>query len=127
MVAGGGMITADASKVVDREAFLDRLGGDEDLAQQLVTLLLRDLPQLTGAVAKAVGERHAYALERSAHALKGAVANFSAAPAVAAAQHLESMGRNNDLQGCDEAQAKLQAELLRLAEALPKLFARGTS
>ena len=46
------MTTVDGIKVVDREAFLDRLGGDEDLAQQLIELLMRDLPQLTGAVAK---------------------------------------------------------------------------
>ena len=121
------MVTAEASSVVDSEAFLDRLGGDEDLAKQLIELLLRDLPQLTGAVAKAVGERQAYALERSAHALKGAVANFAAAPAVAAAERLEVMGRKNDLQGCDEAQAKLQTEMHRLAEVLPKLFALGPS
>ena len=121
------MMTAEASSVVDREAFLDRLGGDEDLAKQLIELLLRDLPQLTGAVAKAVGERQAHALERSAHALKGAVANFAAAPAVAAAERLEVMGRKNDLQGCDEAQAKLQAEMHRLAEVLPQLFALGPS
>ncbi len=120
-------MTVDGTKVVDREAFLDRLGGDEDLAQQLIALLLRDLPQLTDAVGKAVAERHAYALERSAHALKGAVANFSAAPAVAAAERLEVMGRKNDLQGCDEAEATLRVEMRRLADALPKMFALGTS
>lgn len=120
-------MNVELSHIIDREAFLERLGGDEDLAKQLIDMLLRDLPKLSQAVTQAVGARQAAALERSAHALKGAVANFSAEPAVQAAQRLENMGRDGDLHGCVEAEVHLQTELHRLADVLPKLFASGPS
>ena len=61
------------------------------------------------------------ALERAAHTLKGAVGNFSAQGAYAAALRVEMMGRGGDLTHAAAAYAELEQEVARLGEALTAL------
>ncbi len=100
--------------VIDRQAFMQRIGDDAQLAQTLVGVLLGSLPELSAAVAEAVAGGQATALERSAHALRGALSTFSASRAIEAARKLESMGREGALGGCAAAHSDLQAELVAL-------------
>ena len=65
-------------------------------------------------------QKDADALRQSAHALKGSVANFSAAPATDASAVLEQMGRSGDLTGVDEAFTVLDREFDLLRSALAK-------
>ena len=111
--------------MIDQQAFLKRIGGDTQLAHTLVGILLDSLPDLSAAVAEAAEGKQASALERSAHALRGALSTFSADKAIEAARTLESMGRAGDrLEGCDRAHAALQAELVALKAYLRDNFGR---
>jgi HPt (histidine-containing phosphotransfer) domain-containing protein len=102
---------------MDTGSFWSRVEEDRALANELIELFFADGPRLFEAVRMAVLGNDAAALQRSAHALKGTVANFSAKPATDAAWLLENMGRTCDLSGMDEAYADLdcQLALLRLA------------
>ena len=107
------------SSVMDIDAFWGRVGEDSALAHELIDLFLKEGPGRFDAVRAAVLEKDAVALKQAAHAVKGSVANFSAASAVDAAAALEQMGRTGDLSGVDEAFAVFgrQLDLLRSALA----------
>jgi hypothetical protein len=56
--------------------------------------------------------------------LKGAVANFTAGPALQAAKALEMTGKQNDLAAAEEVFRKLGVELDRLQTALSEFTHR---
>ncbi len=60
----------------------------------------------------------ALGLANAAHRLKGTVAYLGAAPALAAMQCVEDIGRSGDLSAAPAAVEKLAMELGRLTEAL---------
>jgi two-component system, sensor histidine kinase and response regulator len=113
--------------VLDEEAALDRAGGDRELLQDLVELYLREAPRLLQDVQKAVARGDPAQVKIAAHSLKGAVDNFAAKDAFAAASRLEILGRNGNLAGAEEAFAILEREMDRLKLALSQLLAARVS
>ena len=113
--------------VLDEEAALDRAGGDRELLQDLVELYLREAPRLLQDVQKAVARSDPAQLKIAAHSLKGAVDNFAAKDAFAAALRLEILGRNGNLAGAEEAFAILEREMDRLKLALSQLLSARVS
>jgi len=63
-----------------------------------------------------------YQVRFAAHALKGSVANFYSQSAVAAALRLEMMGRDNNLEGWQEALATLERELAHVVAGLERML-----
>ena len=92
---------------LDVAAALDRVGGDEDLLQEIAGIFLEEYASQLAAVRSAVREKDAGALPRSAHSIKGSVDNFGANEACAAALRLEMLARNRDLAASDPALAEL--------------------
>ena len=80
-------------QVLDRAAALARVGGDLDLLKEIAALFLDEYPQALVDMRKALATGDAKTIERSAHGLKGSVANFGARTAVDAAFELEQLGR----------------------------------
>ena len=119
-------VIAAPSKVEEGDVFnveqaLASVDGDMDLFREVVLLFLEECPKTMAGIHAAIVERDAYRLNRSAHALKGSVANFGARTAFEAALKLEIMGRNGNLALAGEAFAGLTEEMARLKEALEKL------
>jgi CheY-like chemotaxis protein/HPt (histidine-containing phosphotransfer) domain-containing protein len=110
-----------ADTVFDRAVALARTEGDLELLQELVVLFLDDCPQLLAKLHQAMLADDALTLERLAHTLKGAVENFAARPAAAAARHLEMLGRQSNLQEARSAYASLETEITHLVQALRTL------
>jgi two-component system, sensor histidine kinase and response regulator len=108
----------------DRSAALDRIGGDEELLQEIANLFLEEYPNLIHEIRAAVLSRDADALERGAHSLKGSVANFEAHAAVEVSLRLESMGRSGNLEQAKAALVELEAVFEALDPALRNLSAR---
>jgi two-component system sensor histidine kinase/response regulator len=105
------------------QAALDRLGGDRSLLRELAGIFLGDRARLIGAVRESAAAHNRSALERSAHAIKGAVSNFTNGPAYAAAAQLETLARNGQLAEVEaylapleQSLAELDAELRRMLE-----------
>jgi PAS domain S-box-containing protein len=118
--AGDAAPAADAE--LDRADLLNRLvGGDAELLKEVVGVFLDSCPTMLAELKQAVDRRDASAVQRAAHALKGAVANFGAKTASEAAQRLEVMGRDQDLGRAAEAYAALEMALERLRPALERL------
>lgn len=106
---------------LDREALLDRVGGDFELLQEVAALFLDEYPALVNHIRDAITSGDAVALEHSAHSLKGSISNFGAKPAHEAAFQLELAGKTGDLSRAPERLARLESSLDHLRTALVSL------
>src|SRR4051794_857691 len=112
---------SQSAMVIDRSAALDRVGGDEELLREIAGLFLEEYPSLIQEIRVAIEKGDAHALERSAHSLKGSVANFEATAAVSAAFRLESLGRSKNLEHAGEALVALDVAFEALHPVLINL------
>ena len=71
-------------------------------------------------VQRAISRGDPEAIAEVAHALKGSVGVLAADSAMCAAQTVETLAREGDLQGVQEAAASLAVEIQRLASALER-------
>jgi CheY-like chemotaxis protein len=85
----------DHFELVDLEAALNRLGGDQDLFREFVVIFQEDAPKLLNRIVQSVEQQDSSQLEQAAHALKGLMSNFGANQCVELAQQLESAGKQN--------------------------------
>jgi two-component system, sensor histidine kinase and response regulator len=105
----------------DREAAVDRLGGDDNLLAELVGLFLTDTPGQVEEIRRAVAGGHTQELQRTAHTLKGAAGYLAASPVAEAARVLEMMGAASELSAAPAALLTLNRELARLTALLVDL------
>ena len=106
---------------LDRQLALSRVGGDEDLLREIAAIFIEEYPKTLDELRKAIADGDAATLERSAHGLKGAVANFSARSAVSLALELENMGRARDLAQANPTLERLRQTLIALESELGTL------
>ncbi len=107
--------------VFDRGIALARVGGDKDLLHEIAQLFLEDYPRAVAELHSAAALGDPFLVERTAHRLKGAVANFGAAPVVNAAFTLEQMGRSKNLDGIGARIETLESALATLQSQLRSL------
>lgn len=80
--------------IFDRDAFMNLVEGDRDLAKTLIDLFHADWPKTIEAIESAVATKNFAELERLAHRIKGSVRNFFAADVAALGETLEQAGRH---------------------------------
>jgi signal transduction histidine kinase/CheY-like chemotaxis protein len=103
---------------IDQEAMLACTGGDMGLLRDIAGLFIEDYPRLLADIQDAIQRGDSAALQRAAHTMKGAVANFGARGAAEASSRLEQSGRDRDLSRVEQALSVLETELERLRQAL---------
>jgi two-component system sensor histidine kinase/response regulator len=108
-------------QVLDRATALARVGGDVDLLKEIAALFLDEYPRELQNIRQALATGDAQTLERSAHGLKGSVANFGASAAVDAAFQLEQFGRAHKLDQAPPALAALERTLAFLHTELASI------
>ncbi len=113
-----GQEPVSAEPAMDRNVALELLGGREELFGELTAIFFEETGKLMPALRTAVQQQNIAEVRRLAHTIKGAASHFAAPAAVAAALRLETMGRDGDLAGADEACARLEREVERLKHAL---------
>ena len=111
------------SKPFDDKALMDQVDGDLEFLQETLAMFDEDSGELLEKIRADAAARDAASLAKSAHLMKGMLANFCAEPAETAARELETMARENRLADGEAAAERLQMETERLAEAL-HTFAR---
>ncbi len=112
--AGAPQRAGSAAAVSDCGEFVRRVGGDATLAREMAHIFVSDAGRLLAGVQTAVARGDAGALRESAHALKGAAANFNASPVVALAVELEHIARSGEMALAAVPAARLATELDRL-------------
>ena len=93
---------------------LDRVGGDEKLARQMVATFLRDTPPRIKGIANAAQQKNGSSLASLAHALKGSVAIFGAVEAHEFSERLQEAGRRNDFGEAASLAKQLEEEIAKL-------------
>lgn len=106
---------------VDVSAALDRVGGDKGLLRELADLFLDDYPRQLAIMGEAIANQDWETVEREAHGLKGAVANFSAADAEGGARALEFAGRERRIAEIPVLFERLKEQLSRVRAELTRL------
>jgi HPt (histidine-containing phosphotransfer) domain-containing protein len=112
---------AASTPVFDRGQLLERLEGDAALLDEIVALYRETCPALVADLRQAASSRDADAVYRTAHALKGMVAQFGAPAATAALLEIERLGREGNLERLDACVTTALDEIERLDEALNRL------
>ncbi len=127
VVEGSG--PAPESAPVGLPTTMSWVADDRELLLELVAVFLEDLPARVDELRQAVRAGDPPEVERVAHALKGALANFGARAAYDAASDLEKMGRGNNVRGAPRLLARLERELeqVRMFFAEPGWEERLTS
>ena len=110
-----------SSPGMDRNAAMARVGGDAALLREIAGLFLTESEKQIQEIRSAIATGDAHAVEQAAHSLRGAVANFGAAAAVAAAQRLEQLGSAGDLKDAAAALTALERTLTTLCAELRAL------
>jgi signal transduction histidine kinase/CheY-like chemotaxis protein len=81
----------------DQEDLLERLSGNEELAQRIISRFLDGTPGQLAALGEAVSGGDATAVRHGAHAIKGAAANVGGQQIRELASKLEQLGADGDL------------------------------
>ncbi len=113
------------SPLFDEAELLDRVDGDWAFLGETVEMLASDAPGLVAAVRDAMHAQDAAGVGRSAHALKGMIANFCAPVPLETAHTLERLGKAGDLSGAPSVLTELEGQVNTLTEQLQALVARG--
>lgn len=112
---------------LDREAALEKVGGDVSLLGELASLFLGNWESMLAEVREAAARGDGLALERAAHALKGSVGNFAADEAYQAALDVEYYARQGLLAGAAEACGRLERAMVRLRPSIEALLEAVTA
>jgi len=102
----------------DISSLLNSIEGDRGLLAELVSHFLEDYPLKMEEMKKAFQDNEWSEVERAAHSLKGAAANFGAAEAYHLAHEIEKRSREKDLKGACELFIRLEREMLGVREDL---------
>jgi signal transduction histidine kinase/CheY-like chemotaxis protein len=102
----------------ERDAALERLGGDTQLLSEVIQLFLADCPLRLAAMKKAVDTRDAGEIAREAHRLKGAAGNLSAISLFETAAILEQLGNDRRFDAAEAAWRRLSDEAAYVLDAL---------
>ncbi|MDY6909720.1 MAG: response regulator [Thermodesulfobacteriota bacterium] len=111
----------DSRKILDWESLVLRLGGDVELAQDILVGFIEDAPKQMAALRAALEAGDAEALRRNAHTLKGSSANVSATALQDAAFAMESAGVRGDGEAATSAMVELEKAFECLRQAVERL------
>ena len=110
---------------VDGAELMERLDGDRALFEDVIAIFLDDCPRRLAAIKTAVERSDATLIEETAHILKGAAGNLSAARLFDAARTLERIGANGQLDAAEAAWRQLAIEAAQVMSRLRRFARQG--
>ena len=103
--------------VLDRDALLERMMGDESLAQEVLRLFLDTLPQRMHELEQALVQGNAELAHMASHSIKGMAANTCADALSTLAGEMECAARNNEIQKARTMMSELRKQFETLQRA----------
>ena len=104
--------------VFDHAAFLKRIGGDEELLEELCSLFLQEVPQQMASLRAALEAGDGVTAVRHTHTLKGSAANMGCIALFDVAAALEDKARPDKTDDIIEGLGELETAVQRTTEAL---------
>ena len=99
--------------VFDGEDLVERLGGNDNLAQRIVGRFLMDTPHQLELLARAINDGDIETAHRAAHTIKGSAANVGGQQLREVAWKLEQLGQAGDLRPAPDIFQELAASFAR--------------
>jgi two-component system sensor histidine kinase/response regulator len=106
------------SAACDLDAVLNALEGDRELLSRMIQVFLSENPALLERTRCAVAARDGTALERAAHTLRGALANFAAREAGGTARRLDESAAQADWNTAAATHTDLEKQMQEVVRAL---------
>lgn len=106
------------SFIFDRDVFLKRLMGDEDLMGTIIEGFLEDMTEQTRLLRDAVCNGVIHAAIEQAHKIKGAAGNVSAFALQKAAHSIEVAGKIGDLKNLKSLLTEFELQFIKLKECI---------
>jgi HPt (histidine-containing phosphotransfer) domain-containing protein len=106
--------------VFDKDALMQRLMGDDELASLVIAGFLEDIPLQIQALKGYLQAGDAHGAERQAHTIKGASANIGGEALLVVAFEMEKLGKSGDLSDVRERMDELELQFARLRDVLEK-------
>ncbi|MGA2631914.1 MAG: PAS domain S-box protein, partial [Terriglobia bacterium] len=106
------------AKGIDVDGIIQRFGEDLELLDEVAGLFIKGLPESLVSLRDAIAGGDAARLEKSAHALKGAMSQFTSTGPFETARRLECMGREKRMGDAAGAFATLTDQCQQLSQAL---------
>ncbi|MDD2709625.1 MAG: response regulator [Verrucomicrobiae bacterium] len=95
-----------------------QLAGHPELIREVAAVFVEDATRLLSELRQAVDSRDGGRIGKTAHKLRGAVANFGGLPVADRIGHLEKMGLKEDFEGMKGFVDEVEGEVKRLCEKL---------
>jgi two-component system sensor histidine kinase/response regulator len=108
-------------ELINTQDLMARFEGDTELLHQASELLRQSYPRLLEQLRDAIHRGDAEAVGRTAHTIRGSVANFGSGACMEAALKLEKIAESKDLRHAAGACGALETEIERLIPALVEL------
>ncbi len=112
--------TAEPACPFDNEALLERCMGNRPFMERMIAKFRDRLGSDLEQIERSIAAGDPRAVERQAHALKGAAANLSAETLRAAAAKLETVSRSRDMDGAIARLAEVRDECRRFLDYAPR-------
>ena len=110
--------TAGAIPVFNREAFLDRLMGDEELAATVIAGFLEDIPKQLSAIKEFVERDQVDKVRAQAHQIKGAAGSVTGQGLQETAAAMEEASAAGDMNAITDLMQELENRFIQLKEAM---------
>jgi len=108
--------------IFDKAGFLDRLMGDEELANEILGEFLEDVPRKFTALKEALENGDVPSVQLQAHTIKGQSANVGGEALSETALEIEKAGESGDLETVKARMTELEAQFDRLKEAMNRMM-----
>jgi len=112
---------ADEEEIINRDELLEQTGGSIETLKELVELFAVECLKLMREMRDAITNNAPSKLQQAAHTLKGSIQIFGVKRPAAAVCRLETMGRERNLAGVEEAWSALVKEIEWLMPMLADL------
>jgi HPt (histidine-containing phosphotransfer) domain-containing protein len=119
------MVRICSTRLFDERHLLERLGGDRKLLAEVIRYFQEESPGMLVAIGTALSEGDVDRVQRTTHALRGALLNISADGAAEIAHRLELSSQERELGAATRLLAELDAELGRLSHVLSDATEQG--
>ena len=106
--------------IFDKAAIMTRLADDEEVVQVVIRVFLKDMPRQIEALMVALQAGDAAGAGSQAHVIKGAASNVGGDALRAVAFEMEEAGRAGDLETVAARLPEMEAQFVRLAEAMER-------
>jgi CheY-like chemotaxis protein/HPt (histidine-containing phosphotransfer) domain-containing protein len=114
-------MNAEKNAAINFEEALERISNQKEILQDLVRVFRDECPSMMDDIRRAIAEKDAVVLRRSAHTMKSSLDVFSAKSARELALELEMMGQDGKFDNADGKLQLLDKETARVLDALNEI------